>query len=260
MWNSFPQHGVCYPAFLVRGLIVLAGLAAVLWSSLTLPLFVSLAPAREVMLRILVGDRFKQGSMQDALNRLEVRSAAGLRHPDFERARVLISLTALEDSTVRNSLEDADRQVDATETGVRQALMLNPADSFLWLMLYSVAITRRGFDNGCLGYLDQSYSTGPLEGWIALRRNNLALAAFPVASEGTQQRVISEFAGMVDTEFTDIAMLNLVGVGWEQRERLLAGLSNVDLIPRQALAKMLAREGVKLSVPGVELQDRLWQR
>ncbi|MBW5438821.1 hypothetical protein FXB41_29890 [Bradyrhizobium canariense] len=241
-------------------MIAITAIAGVLWSSGTLPLFWSLAPARELMARILVGDRFKQGAMDDVLGPLEARSVAGLQHPDFERARALISLTANEDALARNSREDADRKVDAAETRVRQELTLNPADSFLWLMLYSVALARRGFDDSCLGYLDQSYSSGPLEGWIALRRNRLALAAFPTASAATQAKVVSEFAGMVDTEFTEAAAFNLMGVGWEQRERLLASLANMDMVPREAFAKALAREGLKLSVPGVELEERLWRR
>src|SRR5581483_10514237 len=141
----------------------------------------------------------------------------------------------------------------------RLSLSLSPTDPFLWLMLYSLEATRNGFDIKSLRLLDESYATGPREGWVALRRNKLSLSVFPMVSDGLQTEIVSEFAGMVDSDFTEAAALNLTGNGWAQRDRLLAGLADANIIAREAFAKKLARDGVSVIVPGVELDERLWR-
>lgn len=158
------------------------------------------------------------------------------------------------------SAEEADHEAAMADTKIKSSLEFNPADSFLWLMLYSMETAHHGFDEKTLGYLSQSYTTGPIEGWIALRRNKLALATFADLIGTTQQRVVSEFTGMVDSEFTDAAALNLMGVGWMQSERLLASIAVVNIVPRESFARRLAREGLMVRVPGVELEERTWRR
>ena len=109
-----------------------------------------------------------------------------------------------------------------------------------------------------MSYLEQSYSTGPREGWIALRRNRLALAAFQMLNERMQDSVTAEFAGMVDSYFIGEAADNLQRAGWPQRERLLASLGDVDIMSRELFAKWLERNGVKVVVPGVKSNERPW--
>ncbi|WP_143278735.1 hypothetical protein [Bradyrhizobium sp. Y36] len=175
------------------------------------------------------------------------------------RAEALIWLRIAERELERNGPEQMDRDEATARDKVISSLALNPTDSCLWLMLYSIEVLRNGFDPRAVGFLTQSYATGPLEGWVALRRNSVALAAFESLSEVMQTSVVSEFAGLVDSDFTDAAALNLIGVGWEWRGRLLSGLVNVDLIPREAFAKRVARDGVTISVPGIQLDERWWR-
>jgi hypothetical protein len=212
------------------------------------------------MNRILVEERFKTGALGTVLTDLvQAKRTANPSLPDLARAEALVRLRLAEEATRRKSPEEADSEATMAEQNLRGSLTLNPADSFLWLMLYSTQTTRKGFDPETVGYLDQSYATAPLDAWIALRRNRLALAIFPLMSEVLRERVVSEFTGLVDSGFTEDAAINLTGVGWEQRDRLLTSLASVNVIPREALAKRLARDGVKASVPGVEIDERLWR-
>ncbi|PIT04895.1 hypothetical protein TSA1_32230 [Bradyrhizobium nitroreducens] len=142
---------------------------------------------------------------------------------------------------------------------IRSALTSNPADSFLWLMLYSTELTRTGFDNSLIRYIEESYALAPLEGWVALQRNGIGLATFENLKPSMQDKVVSEFVGLVDGSFLDVAGVNLTTVGWAQRERLLASLTRLDVISREAFAKKLSREGLKVAVPGIEVDDRLWR-
>ncbi|WP_126259820.1 hypothetical protein [Bradyrhizobium sp. LVM 105] len=148
--------------------------------------------------------------------------------------------------------------MENAEDKIRTALRENPMGSFLWLMLYSVGTARNGLDPKNISYLEQSYATGPNEGWVALRRNRLALAVFPVLSTLVQSEVISEFANTVDSDFIAEAELTLIGVGWTYKERLLSALESVDLASRQALRKRLSNDGIKVSIPGLQADERPW--
>lgn len=243
----------------VRAFLLLLGLAGGLWSAIILPASWSAALAKNVMARILADDRFKADTLSDALVTMQTSPERLVARSDWARAEALIRLRIAEEALGRKSPEEADREAAASDNKLKSSLAYNPADSFLWLMLYSLEIARDGFDTGSVGLLSQSYDTGPLEGWICLRRNSLALAAFASLSAGTQAVVVSEFAAMVDSDFTEAASRNLMGIGWEQKDRLLTSLANVELISREAFAKKLSQEGLKISVPGVDLDERLWR-
>ncbi|WP_038973335.1 hypothetical protein [Bradyrhizobium genomosp. III] len=243
----------------IQALLILLGAVGAAWPTILLPQFRSAIPAKEVAAHIVADDHFKV----DELNRISASMLAipnpWMTRSDLVRSEALIRLRIEEESSRRGRKEESDRDAAAAYGRLKSSLALSPMDSFLWLMLYSIEISRNGFDEGAIGLLNESYVTGPLEGWIALRRNKLALAAFAALPVAMQARVVSEFAGLVDADFTDVAALNLMGVGWPQLDRLLAGVANINAIPREAFARRLRREGLKVNVPGVESDERLWR-
>ncbi|KYG21672.1 hypothetical protein SE92_16590 [Bradyrhizobium sp. AT1] len=241
----------------MRPLLCLFGLAGALWSFNVVPLFWLDAPAEDVAARILINDRFKPDTLTDILARLSEGKTSTILMPAFARAKAVVNIRAAEEVT-KSAFQDGDHYMDVAEAQVRSALNLNPHDSFLWLMLYSVDTTRNGFNLAKLDLLDQSYATGPLEGWIALRRNRIALNAFPTLTRATQASVLSEFAEMIDANLIEEAAANLTGVGWAWREELLAGVDKVDIASRQRLAKVLSRDGIKVRIPGIEESERPW--
>lgn len=244
----------------LRSILLLFGILGVIWPLRALPAFWSAVPLKEPVGRILAGDRFKLAALNGIGATLQAQARPPIARNDVARAEALIWLRIAEETTGRMSAEEADHEAAMADTKIKSSLEFNPADSFLWLMLYSMETAHHGFDEKTLGYLSQSYTTGPIEGWIALRRNKLALATFADLIGTTQQRVVSEFTGMVDSEFTDAAALNLMGVGWMQSERLLASIAVVNIVPRESFARRLAREGLMVRVPGVELEERTWRR
>ncbi|MBR1292474.1 hypothetical protein [Bradyrhizobium ottawaense] len=245
---------------LLRGLLLAGGLSCVLWSLVIGPSFWEMVPARDAATRIIADERFKPGTLADVLRRIEAKLELELSQPELAWARALIQLRIAEEAMARKGSEEADGQIFKAEESVQAALAVSPSDSFLWVLLYSVQATRNGFAPQSVRYLGQSYVAGPLEGWISMRRNRLALAVFPILNGTTQTAVIAEFAKMVDADFIEDAALNLTGKGWQQREQLLAALGSVDLASKQALYKRLAIEGMRLSVPGVVEDERPWRR
>ncbi|MGL3111392.1 hypothetical protein [Bradyrhizobium sp. BR 1432] len=238
--------------------MLLLGAAGLWWSSIVLPIFRSAAPAREITERIMTDQRFKAGTLRHVLLQMEREPQRPVVQSSFVRAKALVELRAAEEAVGRKSSEEADAEIAAAEQTVHASLALNPTDSFLWLMLYSVRTAREGFAPENVRYFEQSYSSGLHEGWIVLRRNRLALSVFPMLTTSIQARVVSEFAEMVDLGFVDEAVVNLTDVGWPHRERLLASLEQVDIAARELLARQLSRNSVKVVVPGIEMKDRPW--
>lgn len=243
---------------MIRAWLLLLGLAGAFWCLATLPSFWQTAPFREVSARIVADARFKPGVLGAMLAQLQTKSQPPIVQPEFSQAEALVTLRTAEEALQQKSSEQADREAQAAEDKVKATLSTNPTDSFLWIMLYSVKTARNGFDPKYISYLDQSYAAGPNEGWVALRRNQIALATFPRLPEHVQNAVIAEFAAMVDSDFIAAAAVNLTGVGWTYKEHLLAGLAQVDLASKQAFRKHLSNDGIKVHVPGLEVDDRPW--
>ncbi|MCK1536082.1 MULTISPECIES: hypothetical protein [unclassified Bradyrhizobium] len=244
---------------LMRVILLFVAPFGILWPLVVLPSFWSTVPVREVSLHIMADRRFRPGVLDDVLARMKAYPRPALVQPEFRYALALVSLQAAEEAMQRKSPDEADREMEATECELRSVLEINPTDSFLWLMLYSVVTRRNGFDQENIRYLDRSYASGPNEGWVGLRRNQWGLAIFSLLSKSLQQEVAFEFAALVSSGFIEEAAINLTGVGWVERERLLENVTQVDIVSREIFAKRLARDGVKLSIPGVELDERLWR-
>jgi len=201
-------------------------------------------------------ERFRPGALDDMLARMRSVSQATILQPEFSQAEALISLRVAEQAAQRKSADNADSEIEAAESKLRTALATTPSASFLWWMLYSVKTARNGFDSLYMRSLEQSYATGPFEGWIALRRNRVALATLSTLDEKVQRAVIAEFAAMVDASYIEASIATIEGATSVQRDRLMASLTNVDIASRQALAKQLWRNGMKVDVPGVPPHDR----
>ncbi|MCK1675306.1 hypothetical protein IVA89_26605 [Bradyrhizobium sp. 150] len=255
MWNNAPATRSA--AF--RALLLPLGLFSVLWSLTAVPSFWRTAPARDIIARIIADDRFRPGVLDQMLVRIEAEPVLAIPRPELSLASVLVRLRIAEEGMQRRTLAEADREVEAAEHQLMASLKVTPSDSFLWLMLYSVKTTRNGFDPEIVRYLERSYLAGPHEGWIAVRRNRLALSIFPTLRDGTRQLAVSEFAELVDGDFIQEAAANLIGVGWAQNERLLSALGGIDLSSKTNLWKRLRAEGINVKIPGLEFSERPWR-
>ncbi|MCK1573661.1 hypothetical protein [Bradyrhizobium sp. 174] len=239
--------------------MILLALATLWWSTGVLPTFRSAASARVVVDRIVDDQRFKRGALSTILAQIKSGRRPIVANSSLARAQALVGLGFAEEEMRYDGSSQGDREAAAAEESVITSLELNPTDSFLWLLLYSVRITRSGFDKDQLRFIDQSYATGPLEGWIALRRNRLALSAFAMLNDTSQNNVLNEFANLVDSDMTEAAGLILIGTGWPNRDRLLGALKQVDGASKKSLQRWLFVNSVGLAVPGLEHDERPWR-
>lgn len=241
----------------MRLVVAALGFAAILWSCAALPPFWLTLPARQAAERIVADQRFRPGVLRQLLVRLANAPQPKPLPAAFARADALISLRAAESQW--RAQDDADRETDVAYQKIRSALSVLPGDPLLWLLLYSVDMARNGFHAEIVDYLDRSYAEGPNEGWIALRRNRLALAIFSSLRAETQNLVIAEFAKMVDADWIDHAALNLLGTGWQQRDRLVSALGEVNISSKKSLYNQISGSGVRLNIPGLDYDVRPWR-
>jgi hypothetical protein len=111
-----------------------------------------------------------------------------------------------------------------------------------------------------LEYLRLSYRLGPNEGWVAARRNRLALAIFERLPPDLAEAAVSEFARLVDGWVYPDSIALFTGPGWPIHDRLLASLKDVGELQREAFAKALYTQGYDVAVPGITAPEaRPWR-
>lgn len=239
-------------------LLPVIGLAGVLWALTVLPSYRSALVVHDRASRIINDGHLKRASLRELTKVVDGLSEGILPRPGVRRDAAVILTSIAERDIDLGTPAELDEDLDSAELALRSALAIDPADGLLWLMLYSIANTRGGFDKKNLNYLHESYRAAPLEGWLATRRNRFTLAILRMLPVPTRQRAASEFAGLVDSGFVDYAATNFKFLGLAERDFLLESLKGVSTIYREAFAKQLTRDGIRAHVPGVQISERPW--
>jgi hypothetical protein len=238
-----------------RVFLAVIGVVAVLWGVVTFPLFWRLSPLVHAMNRIVYGDPYKLESLTSLIPAMEAVEKSSFCYSTASRSVAIIRLRIAEETLARGDQAQIDPQLELLNKSIRNSLSCAPADPFLWLVLYWVESTRNGFRAEYLNYLRMSYEVGPNEGWIALRRNHLALAIFQHLPADLQEHALDEFAAMVRSEFYSEAATILAGPGWQERNLLLARLKNVPERTRRNFSDILVSRNLDVEVPGVTRKD-----
>ncbi|WP_143105916.1 hypothetical protein [Bradyrhizobium sp. Gha] len=204
---------------------------------------------------ILQGQRFQTADIAAEVARTEADGFVA-------KASVRRSLTTLELRLVEDALEQGDRlSLDKRFAALKSAAValfeVDPADSFFWLIYYWCQLTTEGFSPSQLKLLELSYDLGPNEGWVAIKRNRLALPVMSELPAGMRERVVEEFAGMVAAGLIVDAAASLVSASAPVREKLLAGLGRVPIAERERLARYLTdATTIDVVVPGVKPAEK----
>jgi hypothetical protein len=230
------------------------GLAAIAWGTATFPIFWSQLSLERTATAIAGLNEFKPHSLDPflpAINRIEESNYC---RPEAIRSAAIIRLRLAEEA-ISNAERDAiDPRLDALQNTIVESLACSPSDPFLWTVLTWLDQTRQGFRPQQLTWLRLSYQLGPYEGWIADRRNRLALSMFWRLPPDLTEAAVREFAAMVNSRLYKDALAIFTGPGWPLHDQLLAGLEGADLRQREEFAKELYAAGYDVTVPGVELR------
>jgi hypothetical protein len=244
---------------LARAALCCFGFTAMLWGTSTLPTMLRQAVAVNTAKHIIQGDTFKDGALDALRPAIAAVSDDKWSHPSALSSVAIINLRYLEEAMAAADQGEIDPKMVSLDKAVRESLANTPADPFLWLVLFWLENTHNGFSRDNLKYLRMSYQLGPSEGWVAVRRNRLAVAIFSQLPPDMAGDVVGEFSRLVESNFYAEAADILTGPGWPVRDRLLAGLKDVTDVDREIFAKTVYRLGYDVSVPGVDRQDfRPW--
>jgi len=242
-------------SMLARAFTVALGCLAVIWGAVTLPVFWRETVRDETAVLIVQGHRYATPVLAEEISKFEST------RQDFCRAPALRSAAMVRLKLVENALEEADRvsidqRMAELKRGITDLFACDPTDSFFWLVYYWTNLTTDGFNPDLLKFLRMSYQQGPNEGWIAIKRNRLALAIFSQLTPELSNLALEEFVGLVRSGFIEDAASILTGPGWSIREDLLSRLVSVPLAERERLALTLRNEGHDVVVPGVAAAPR----
>lgn len=245
----------------VRVYLFCVGIFAIGWAVNVFPVFWTESTLDRIAGRIIEGQVFKVADLNKFLPLIDQAERATVCRPASLRSAAIIRLRLLEEAKRAADQPNIDRSFDELTTSIQVSLKCSPADPFLWLVLSWIESTRHGFNQRALDSLQLSYETGPYEGWIALKRSPFALAQFDQLSLALRERVISEFAGLVNSGFHREAAEILIGPGWRWREKLLPRLETAKQIDRVAFEREVYRSGHEVEVPGVTRPaERPWHR
>jgi hypothetical protein len=240
---------------LVRILVVVAGVCAIAWSISAIRIYRAEPAFANSASAILAGDRFSPEQLKMLTQQVEAAPVGSLRSAALNDIAI-IWLQLTEAAVQSSDAPLAVSALDKLQVAVAAAIQASPTSSFMWLTDYWARSVRSGNKADGLKSLGMSYALGENEGWIALRRNPLALSAFTSLPDKLAEQVLTEFTGLVRSGFYEQAANILAGSGESVRDKLLNRLVQVDDDDRRRFAKALASKGLDdIVVPGVEMHS-----
>jgi hypothetical protein len=258
--TSFPSRTARLGLGVVRLFTALLGCAAIVSGVYMFPVFWNQSPLEYTAMHLIEGVPFATNELIRSMPAVEATEQARLCRPQALHSAAIIRLQLAKDVIAGSERDHIDGSLSALRDSIHHSLGCSPADPFLWSVLFWVENTMNGFSQDHLEFLRLSYQLGPNEGWIAVKRNELALAVFGQLPVDLRQMAINEFANLLESGFLAEPVANFTGPGWPIRDALLLRLKSVSGVRREAFARELYRKGYNVSVPGVEeIGRRPWQ-
>jgi hypothetical protein len=227
-----------------RILTVSLGLAAVGWSGFVAPVAWRQTSMAPLGTKIVAGERFKAGTLEQYLFGSQSDIGDGLCQPVTLRTLAIVRVRLAEEA-----ISDGDRALieqtqSAGETFLRRSLLCTPTDPFLWFALFWMQNSSRGLQQDNFRLLRLSYRVGPNEGWLSIRRNRVAIAIYPSLPDDLKQAATAEFVQLVRSDLITEAADILAGPGRPVSKMLLTRLQGVDERKVRLLSTLLAGKGI----------------
>jgi hypothetical protein len=243
----------------MRILTLLFGLASIAWGVAAFPALSRYASLEQISLGIIDRNAFGRKALASVIPSVEAAEHDPYCRPEALRGAAVIRLRLAEDAMGRGEREAIDSDLQAVDRTTRSALSCSPADPFLWMVLSWVEGARQGFNQDLLDFLRLSYSLGPNEGWVAARRNRLALSTFERLPSDLADSALDEFVRMLGGGLYQETIAIFTGPGWPIRDKLLSRFAQIPERYREAFAKALYELGYDVDVPGIPRRDpRPW--
>jgi len=237
--------------FIARLILAITGVLAMAWAVAVIPVILSENAIVDVARAITDGEVFKAEALTAVLARTDANGDSMLRSSVLGKA-AMIRLRQADDAIRGGNAELVKQKLESLTRTVQETLRNAPDDSLLWLVWFWLDTTRNGARPDNQPFLQMSYDLGPYEGWIAIKRNRVALAAFPALTSDLAERAISEFVRLVRWGFIPEAADIAAGTAPPLRQILFARLKDLSYDQRRAFASNIyGRELDDVPVPGI---------
>ncbi|QIO98791.1 hypothetical protein [Bradyrhizobium symbiodeficiens] len=246
---------------LLRAAVACCGCLLAGWAAATLPMFRQTEGADRTAAAILTGRSFPTELVTSYIGDAKGADVFGFCRASTRRSLAVLNLYLYEEAFNAGRADLIDTRLRNLLGSVKAALHCAPADAYLWLLLFSFENASGGFKADNLAYLRTSYLMGPHEGWIAIKRNPVALAMLPGLDSSLAQTVLDEFASLVQNGLYEESAAIFAAANPIVRDRLLARLAKVPQPSRERFAKALGALLPSVAVPGIDREDdRPWRR
>lgn len=241
--------------------LILFGAAALGWSLAYLPIFLQQQKLVAMSSAIERGERYNFVSLMAEANTEVGGEGESPCNAPAVRGRVLVLNAVMDDPAVQENRTLSGTISQRLEASTRALLACSPADSFGWLVLFWLNMTRDGYSPDTDHYLALSYETGPNEAAVALWRNRLVLGLNDRLPSRFLDLAAAEFVKLVDTERFYPEMGEIFAQAPPTlQQRLTEQLGHAQARPREVFAKYLTDHGIKASIPGVKVgRDQSWK-
>jgi hypothetical protein len=245
---------VAHYIFFVRSFSVLLGCTAIGWGIVEFPVFWQESSTERVANRIVAGEPFKVDILIKQLLIAEEAEESDYCRPSVLRNAAIIRLRLIEERSLESLPSLTDLQ--ALRSSLETALKCSPSNPFFWTVLYWA--TSKISASAPLEYLRLSYTLGPNEGWIALKRNPLVFTLFEKLPADLQENAIMEFVRLLNNDFEPnsglyAAVLNIfLGPAWHLRDKITPYLITLPRRARENFARDLYAKGYRVDIPGVK--------
>jgi hypothetical protein len=228
------------------------GLIAIAWAATAIREYAMDASLAATATAILSGDKFSATQLSSIKSRLQALQTDP-SEPAALRGTAIMRMSLLEEQLKSQNRMVSVSDYDRLQSNLIEALAKAPTDSFLWLAAFWLKGLRVEPTANDPNLLRMSFLLGPNEGWIAIKRANVAFGVFGSLPPDLAHDALMDFVGLVRSDSRLEAADILQGAGWAIRDQLLNGLLMVDLGDRTAFAKVLAARNIDdVTVPGVE--------
>lgn len=237
---------------LVHVFVVILGGTAVIWGAATFLVFWRQAPLEYMARHIIQGEPYNADAIARQVPAIEAAESATFCRPIALWSAAVIRLRMVEQA----GRDGNGKLIDAglmkiLDGSIRRALSCSAADPFLWMVLDWVESTQSGFKQGQSKYLSMSYQLGPNEGWIALKRNPVALAKYDRLSPAVKENAINELLALINSEFYQQAADILSGPARTLRQIILPRLAALPQRRLDAFAKTAYGRGLNINPSGI---------
>jgi hypothetical protein len=226
---------------LVRLCLLCLGGSAIVWGLTVFPILWQQSFLQRIAADIKARTPFADDALRNVTARLDDAEQAVHCRPSALQAGAIIRIRLLEDAISAGSRGQINDGMDKLQRSLEESLSCAPSDPFLWMVLYWLNVTQNGFEPKYIAQLRLSYRSGPYEGWIALKRNQLALSMYQTLPQDVAAAAVDEFVSLINTGGSDDAAATFVRSGPLLKSRMLSRLSEVRIRHREEFSTALSR-------------------